>query len=153
MSASHRLWLAATHHKAFLNGGWAFVRARGAELAGAAGGDRRTSRLAMALAGLQDGLKDLAPGEAVLHLGAEDAVLLAPLFGGEPPKDVDPAAYGPAAAALAGRAVRLARIADPARTPLAFAQAWADLASDKAKSTGAFRNPIPKPNLGKIQGL
>ncbi|MCR5877388.1 ribonuclease H [Phenylobacterium sp. J367] len=153
MSSPLRLWLCAAHHKAFLNGGWAFVRAAGAERSGVAGGDRRTNRLAMLVAGLVDALKDQPLGDAVLHLAAADAVLLAPLAGGEPPKDVDPAAYAPAVAALKGRPLRLVKLADPAGTPLAFAQAWADLASDKAKATGAFRSAIPKPNLAKVAGL
>ncbi|WP_334164073.1 ribonuclease H [Phenylobacterium sp.] len=153
MSAPHRLWLAASHHKAFLNGGWAFVRAVGAEVSGAAGGDRRTTPAKTALAGLLEALKDLPAGEAVLHVGADDAALLAPLFGGEPPAEADVAGYAPAVAALAARAVRLAKLADPAGTPLAFARAWADLASDKAKSTGPFRATIPKTNLARVQGL
>ena len=153
MSAPHRLWLAAAHHRAFLNGGWAFVRAAGPDLTGAAGGDRRTTPARMALAGLAEALKDLPPGEAVLHVDAADAALLSPLFGADPPADENLAAYAPAVAALATRTVRLAKLAEPAGTPLAFARAWADLASDKAKSTGPFRSPIPKTNLAKVQGL
>lgn len=153
MSLPHRLWLAATHHRAFLNGGWAFVRAVGAEVTGAAGGDRRTTPAKMALAGLVEALKDLPAGEAVLHVDAAGAALLAPLFGADPPADADLAAYAPAAAALATRAVRLARLPDPVGTPLAFARAWADLASDKAKSAGPFRSAIPKTNLAKVPGL
>ena len=153
MTNPHRLWLAAHHHKAFLNGGWAWVRASGAELAGVAGGDRRTSRTAMLLAGLADALKGLAPGELVLHVLAEDAAALGPLFGGEPPADADPALYAPAIAALAGRSARLVTVAQPKPTPVRFAQAWAEFAADKAKATGAFRSPIPKPNLAKTPGL
>jgi len=153
MPAPHRLWLAATHHKAFLNGGWAFVRAVGADITGAAGGERRTTPVRMALAGLAEALKDLPAGEAVLHVDAADAARLSPLFGGEPPADEDLAPYAPLVAALAARAVRVTRIADPAGTPLAFARAWADLASDKAKAAGPFRAPIPKTNLAKVQGL
>jgi hypothetical protein len=151
MSDPVRIWLAATHHAAFLNGGWAFVRAAAGEVAGAAGGDRRTTRARMALAGLVDALKDLPAGEVVLHVAPEDAALLAPLFGAEPPPDADPAAYAPLVAALASRKARLVRLADPAGTPLTFAGAWADFASEKAKSTGAFRSAIPKPNLAKLQ--
>jgi hypothetical protein len=153
MSKPCQLWLAALHHKAFLNGGWAFVRSAGGEVASAAGGDRRTSRLRMALAGLVDALKDLPKGELVLHVGVEDAALLAPLFGGEPPPDADLSAYAPAVAALAGRSPRLVTVATPAGTPLGFAHAWAEFASDKAKAAGAFRSAIPKPNLAKIPGL
>ena len=88
-----------------------------------------------------------------IDVDAADAARLAPLFGAEPPADEDLAPYAPLVAALAARAVRLTRIADPAGTPLAFARAWADLASDKAKAAGPFRAPIPKTNLAKIQGL
>ncbi|WP_374472171.1 ribonuclease H [Phenylobacterium sp.] len=153
MTAPARLWLAALHHSAFLNGGWAWVRAAGGEVAGAAGGDRRTSRARMALAGLADALKDLPRGALVLHVSPEDAALLAPLFGGEPPAEADTAAYAPAVAALAGRDARLATIAAPAATPLGFAAAWAEFGSDRAKAKGAFRSAIPKPNLAKVPGL
>ncbi|HEY8616692.1 ribonuclease H [Phenylobacterium sp.] len=153
MTAPHRLWLAAHHHKAFLNGGWAWVRASGGEVAGAAGGQRRTSQAAMLLAGLADALKGLPAGELVLHAAAEDAARLAPLFGAELPDDADPAAYAPALAALQGRAARLVSVAQPKATPAGFAQAWAEFAADKAKSAGGFRSAIPKPNLAKVPGL
>jgi hypothetical protein len=35
------------------------------------------------------------------------------------------------------------------RSPTAFAAAWAELARDKAKMTGAFSAPIPRTNLAK----
>jgi hypothetical protein len=57
------------------------------------------------------------------------------------------------AAALAGRSWRLA-VGDPkGATPAAFAAAWAQLASDKAKAGGAFAAAIPKTNLAKLKGL
>ena len=40
-----------------------------------------------------------------------------------------------------------------ARTPAGFAAAWAELARDKAKTKGTFKNPIPRPNLTKVRGL
>ncbi len=33
------------------------------------------------------------------------------------------------------------------------AAAWADMASEKAKTSGPFENPIPKTNLAKAKGL
>ena len=35
--------------------------------------------------------------------------------------------------------------------PAAFAQAWANLAMDKAKAAGAFTAAIPKPNLARVK--
>jgi ribonuclease HI len=128
---SVRIWLAATHHKAFLNGGWAYVRQDGAELRGAAGGERRTTREAMAQAGLVAALKDLPKGAAVVvHAAKADADALSGMAG-----------------------IKLAVVKPEPRTPLAFADAWAELASDKAKMAGAFASAIPKANLTKVLGL
>lgn len=146
-----RLWLCATHQKAFQNGGWAWVRAVGPELSGAAGGDRRTTPARAAMAGLLDALKDLT-GEIVVHAPSAEAAALAPLFARPPePVEDDPTLSAQLVAALAGRA-RLVRLAEP-DTPLAFARAWADLGADKAKAAGPFRSAIPKPNLTKVKGL
>jgi hypothetical protein len=126
-----RIWIAATHHTAFLNGGWAWLRQDGAELRGAAGGERRTSRETMAQAGLVAALKDLPKGATVtVHAAKPDADALSGMAG-----------------------IKLAIVPPDPRTPLAFAAAWADLASDKAKMAGAFAASIPKANLAKVQGL
>jgi len=45
--------------------------------------------------------------------------------------------------------VQIKPVANRPGTPAAFALAWAELARDKAKATGPFRSPIPKPNLAK----
>lgn len=151
MSTPARIWLCATHQKAFQNGGWAYVRAVGPDLTGQAGGDRRTTPARTAMAGLLAALKDVK-GEVVVHAPAAEAAALAPLFARPPePVEDEPALSAQLVAALAGRA-RLAKLAEPS-TPLAFARAWSDLAADKAKASGAFAAAIPKPNLAKVQGL
>jgi hypothetical protein len=153
MSAPHRLWLAAHHHPAFGNGGWAYVRAGAGEVAGAAGGDRRTGRLAMLMAGLADALKAAPSGDLELTVAADDVPLVAPLAGAAPPEDADPALYAPVVAALAGRTPKLFKVAAPAGTAVGFAAAWAEHAAEKAKAQGGFRAAIPKPNLAKVPGL
>ena len=149
-----RIWIAAAHDPAHRNGGWAFVRADG-EVTGWAGGERRTTRARMALSGLAAALKDLPAGVGPAVVAPRpDALVLHTLV--KPPtepitEDLDLRAQ--LAKALTGRPWTLA-IADPkAATPLAFAAAWADLASDKAKMGGAFASAIPKTNLAKVAGL
>ncbi|WP_337188253.1 ribonuclease H [Phenylobacterium sp.] len=159
--AATRLWIAAAHDPAHRNGGWAFVRAgAGGETLGRAGGDRRTTRARMALAGLLAALEDLPPGEALAVVAPRpDALVLHTLL--KPPAE-PPAADADLRAALAkalGATTPATRtwtlaVGDPAGpTPAAFAAAWADLASDKAKAGGAFVHSIPRPNLAKVQGL
>ena len=149
-----KLWIAASHDATYRNGGWAFVRAAG-EVTGWAGGDRRTTRARMALAGLAAALKDLPPGVApAVGAGRHDALVLHTLV--KPPADPpteDLDLRDALAKLLAGRPWTLA-IGDPkGPTPLAFATAWSDLASDKAKMTGPFTNAIPRTNLAKVAGL
>lgn len=149
-----RLWIAASHDPAHRNGGWAFVRA-GAETSGWAGGDRRTTRARMALNAFAAALKDLEPATPLAVVAPRpDALVLHTLLKppAEPPtEDLDVRAT--LAKALTGRAWTLA-IGDPAGpTPVAFAAAWADTASEKAKMGGAFANAIPKTNLAKAKGL
>ena len=150
-----RLWVAASHDPAHRNGGWACVRSGDGDAIGRAGGDRRTTRARMALAGLLEALKDV-PGGAPLAVVAPhpDALVLHTLLKppAEPPVD-DPDLRAALATALAGRAWTLA-VGDPAGpTPCAFAAAWAETASEKAKMGGAFVNAIPKTNLAKAKGL
>ena len=145
-----RIWVAAHHHKAFLHGGWAYVRA-GAEVTGWAGGDRRTTRTRMALSGQAAALADLPRGAALsIKAAAEDAKLLGGVFvePAEPPTD-DLDLRAAIAGLLQGHEARLAPTSVQPRTPLAFTIAWADQAADKAKMTGAFRVAIPRPNLAK----
>lgn len=149
-----RIWIAASHHAAHRNGGWAFVRA-GDEPVGRAGGDRRTTRARMALAGFLSALKEL-PADAPLAVVAArpDALVLHTLLKApaDPPTD-DLDLRAALAKALEGRAWTLA-VGDPAAaTPTAFVAAWADMASEKAKASGPFENAIPKTNLAKAKGL
>jgi len=149
-----RIWIAASHDAAHRNGGWAFVRAE-AEVGGMAGGERRTTRARMALAGLAAALKDLPPGAPLAVVAPRpDALVLHQLAKppADPPAD-DLDLRGDLARALTGRTWTLA-VGDPAgATPIAFAAAWAERASDKAKMGGAFAIAIPKTNLAKVQGL
>ena len=150
---SLRLWIAASHDAAHRNGGWAFVRG-GAEVTGWAGGERRTTRARMALAGFAAALKGLDDGPLQVIAPRTDALVLHGLL--KPPADPpaeDLDLRGQLAAALAGRTWTLAAGDPKAETPLTFAAAWADLASDKAKMAGAFASAIPKTNLAKVKGL
>lgn len=154
MSAPHRIWIAAAHDPAHRNGGWAFVRG-GVEPVGRAGGDRRTTRARMALAGFAAALKDV-PAAAPLTIVAPrtDALVLHTLLkpAATPPAD-DLDLRAMLAKALAGHTWTLA-VGDPVGpTPAAFAAAWAETASEKAKMAGAFDNAIPKTNLAKAKGL
>jgi len=149
-----RIWTAASHDAAHRNGGWAFVRA-GDEPQGRAGGDRRTTRARMALAGFLSALKDVPSGAALAVAAPRpDALVLHTLL--KPPADPpmeDTDLRAQLAKALEGRAWTLA-VGDPAApTPTSFAAAWADMASEKAKATGPFENAIPKTNLAKAKGL
>jgi hypothetical protein len=149
-----RIWIAASHDAAHRNGGWAFVRAANGT-AGWAGGERRTTRARMALAGFAAALKDLAAGEPLtVQAPRADALVLHTLLKppADPPAD-DLDLRAGLAKALTDRAWTLAVVDPGAATPLAFAAAWAELASDKAKMGGPFAAAIPKANLGKAKGL
>lgn len=149
-----RIWLAAAHDAAHRNGGWAFVRANG-EVSGRAGGERRTTRARMALAALASALKGAPAGAAVAVVAPRsDALVLHALLEApaEPPAE-DADLRAPLAEALAGRSWTLA-VGDPnGATPAAFAAAWAEQASEKAKMGGAFEAAIPKTNLARAKGL
>lgn len=149
-----RIWIAASHDAAHLNGGWAFVRA-GTEVYGVAGGERRTTRARTALSGFAAALKDVPTGETLAVVAPRtDAMVLHQFL--KPPKDAptdDLDLRGALAKALSGRSWTLA-VGDPdALTPYTFAVAWADMASEKAKMGGAFTAAIPKTNLAKAKGL
>ena len=149
-----RIWIAAAHDPAHLNGGWAFVRA-GAEVQGMAGGDRRTTRARTILTGFAAALKDLAVGARLTVVAPRtDALILHALLKppNEPPTE-DLALRTALAKTLAGHAWTLA-LGDPdAPTPATFVAAWADMASEKAKTGGAFTAAIPRTNLAKVKGL
>lgn len=153
MSDIIRIWVEISHHAAFRCGGWAFVRAEGRALSGAAGGDRTPSSDSIALAGLLAAFSDLPPNVGVEVLSATPGIVkagrrVAELEAtGEPPTE-DAALWAQFAAALKARPVRFAAAANQVRTPVAFAAAWAELARDKAK-TQPFKAAIPKTNLAK----
>jgi hypothetical protein len=154
-----RIWTRAAHHPAFKCGGWAYVRVDGAERSGQAGGERNTRAERMALAGLAAALKDLPKSAAPIRvdLGSGELVRLArrivggPALGPDeaPTEDLD--LWAQLATALKDRTASF-ELGDASFKggPAPFAQAWADLASDKAKAGGAFTAAIPKPNLAKI---
>ena len=149
-----RIWIAAAHDAAHLNGGWAFVRA-GAQVHGVAGGDRRTTRARTALSGFAAALKDVPAGEPLAVVAPRpDALILQTLLkppADPPTEDLDLRAM--LAKALTGRAWTLS-VGDPeALTPYGFAVAWANMAAEKAKTGGAFSAAIPKTNLAKVKGL
>ena len=149
-----RIWIAASHDAAHLNGGWAFVRV-GTEVYGVAGGDRRTTRARTALSGFIAALKDIPAGETLSVVAPRpDAMVLHQLL--KPPKDApteDLDLRAALAVSLSGRTWALA-LGDPdALTPFTFAVAWADMASEKAKMGGAFTAAIPKTNLAKAKGI
>jgi hypothetical protein len=81
---------------------------------------------------------------------AQIAVLPARIAGftsGEEPPTQDLDLWAQLTIAL--KSVRIGRAENRPGTPIAFASAWAETARDKAKATGPFRSPIPKPNLAK----
>ena len=153
MSDIIRIWIETTHNSAFRSGGWAYVLAEGRALSGAAGGERTPSAERVALAGLVEALKDAPAGMRVEVKSASPLVITTPrrITGqapGEPPSE-DLELWALITKALAGRPASFAATQNEARTPTAFATAWAELARDKVKNGGAFRAAIPKANLIK----
>ncbi len=164
-----RAWLAISHHTAFRCGGWAYVTTSGGALVGAVGGERRITRARTAMLGVEAALRSLtaqgaaAPGAAIYTLDAE-LITLAPAL------DMPQSPLALAAQALRdtyagddatlwtqiGKAMTASRAAlrpfAPPTGPMAdFIIAWAELAQDKAKATGAFTAAIPKNNLSKLK--
>jgi ribonuclease HI len=152
-----RIWIAASHHPSFLCGGWAYVRQAGGAPSGWAGGERQTTAERTELAGLAAALAELPAGAAV-EVATPSARLagaarwLAGAAGADAPQaDLD--LWARIVAAAKGRSVRIVRAQAAAKTPGAFCAAWAELARDKAKMTGAFSAAIPRPNLAKVEGV
>lgn len=149
-----RIWIAAAHDAAHLNGGWAYVRA-GKDVSGMAGGERRTTRARTTLTGFAAALKDLPAGApfTVVAPRADALVLHQFLKAPKDPPTEDLDLRASLEKTLAGHAWSLA-LGDPdAPTPFNFTVAWADTASEKAKMGGAFSVAIPKTNLAKVKGL
>ncbi len=147
-----RLYVAAAFDRAYLCGGWASVRLIGAEPAGFAGGERRTTVRRMLLTGLAAGLRGLPPAVAVrIRTDATEAKALSAILSGAVagPED-DLAIWAPILIACRNRPVTVtAATADP-DTPLAFAHAWADLSRDKARTKGPFTATIPRTNVAQV---
>jgi hypothetical protein len=152
------IWTAAAYHAAFRCGGWAYVREGAPELSGAAGGDRNTTLEQMAFAGLAAALKTLPKAATAVQVHTPHTELVGmsdSLKTRTTPKDLSLEVQGAWVTILHVAASRPVQIVyDPplVNTPIAFALAWADLARDKAKASGHFISPIPKPNLAKMPG-
>ena len=147
-----QIWVEISHHAAFRCGGWAFVRKDAEGLSGAAGGDRSVTPERAVLAGLAQALHGLPAGEAVEVRSSSPQIAALPariagFTSGEEPPSENLDLWAQLTTAL--KAVRIGRAENRPGTPTAFATAWAELARDKAKATGPFRSPIPKPNLAK----
>ena len=166
MTSPIQIWTCASHHTAFRCGGWAWVRAGLGQVSGAAGGERNTTARRMAVAGLAASLRDLPPATGPaqatpinIHTTSDDLAAFAGILadpakraqGAGPEDDLD--LWAQVLTASAGRRLHLVRAPLQLGTPTVFASAWADLAMDKAKATGAFTAAIPKPNLAKVPGL
>jgi hypothetical protein len=155
MTLPVRLWICAAHHPVFRCGGWASVWTAGGQAAGVAGGARGLTAPRTALTGLATALEGLAAGGGALaiHTTSPELASLArflaalPDPAGAPEEDFD--LWARILTAAKGRSLSLVQVPLQPDTPAAFAAAWADLAMDKAKATGAFTAAIPKPNLAK----
>jgi hypothetical protein len=161
MASPIRIWTSTAYHSAFLCGGWASVRDCGGQVTGAAGGERNTAAGRMALAGLASALRDLPPGDDPTPINVHTtspellsfAGFLADPSGPLADADEDLDLWAQILAASKGRRLRVVHAPLQPDTPAAFAAAWAELAKEKAKASGAFTAPIPKLNLAKAPGL
>jgi len=160
MSGPTKIWTCAAFSPVYRCGGWASVRFSQGQTSGVAGGQRNTTASRIALAGLVAGLCDLPPGEVVdIRTTSGELAEFANIFARletqtqapAPTEDLD--LWAQILSASAGRRLTLVRVSLETTTPTAFANAWAELARDKAKATGGFSSAIPKPNLAKIPGL
>jgi len=151
-----QIWLGVAHHQSFRCGGWAFVRSLDGAVTGAAGGERNTTSQRMALTGLIAAFRGLPSGpEQIIRIRttSPEAALLSDVLAGraQPEEDLD--LWAQVATASKGYRLEVARVPAKPDTPTAFADAWANLAMDKAKSTGPFIAAIPKSNLASVTGL
>jgi hypothetical protein len=152
------IWTAAAYHAAFRCGGWAYVREGAPELAGAAGGDRNTTLEQTAFAGLAAALKTLPKAQTPVHVYTPHTELVGlsnALKTGAAPDDLSAevqASWRTILHLASLRPIQIVYGPPLAKTPIAFVFAWAELARDKAKASGHFISPIPKPNLAKMPG-
>ena len=147
-----RVWVEAAHHAAFRCGGWAHVRRDGPHIEGAAGGARDITAERSALGGLAAALQGLPAGKPVVVASASPLIVDVPRriagFAQEPPaQNLD--LWAQVSTALKDRPVSFVTATAPPKSPTAFTAAWAELARDKAKMTGAFSAPIPRTNLAR----
>ncbi len=152
MADTIQIWVEVSHRAAFRCGGWAFVRRDADGLSGAAGGGRSMTAERAVLAGLAEALKGLPSGAAAEVRTSSPQIAARPgriacVTSGEDPPREDLDLWAQLTTAL--KSVRIHRATGQPGTPGAFAAAWAELARDKAKATGPFRSPIPKPNLAR----
>src|SRR5271168_3487013 len=108
MSDIIRIWVEISHSSAYRAGGWAYVRAEGRALSGAAGGDRTTSPDAVALTGLVAALQDLPANSGVEILSAKPRTptigrRLTAIKGGDGAPDEDLALWAQLSTALGTR--------------------------------------------------
>jgi hypothetical protein len=153
-AAPIRIWLEASHLGALRIGGWAFLRQDAQGLRGMAGGERTIDAERQGVAAFNDVLADLPDGAVVALTSASPLLLAIPgriakAHAGEdaPTENLD--LWAKAAGHLR-RLTLTVRRADPTpNSPTAFTAAWAERARDHARAKGAFKSPIPKPNLAK----
>lgn len=162
MTRPIRIWICAAYHPAYRCGGWAAVRVAQGRATGAAGGERGASARRMALSGLVAGLRDPSPGDQTssspirIHTTSPDLAAFADFLAGmeasaqagAPEDDLD--LWAQIAAAAKGRRLGLVHEPLAAGAAMGFACAWAELARDKAKASGAFASAIPQNNLARI---
>ena len=156
MTASLELWTAALCKPDPGYGGWAHVR-RNADgtLAGAAGGERRTTGARMTLTGLIEALTALAdlPVETAVTLHFADPNLSTELVTSDGAYALaEPEAWTAARKLLAARPVLTLSPLNEAAPAAGFLKAWADFGLDTAKTRGTFKAAIPRPNLMKFPG-
>ncbi len=161
MTAPIRIWTCAAHSPVYRCGGWAAVRISPGATSGLAGGERGASAGRTALLGLVAALRDLPGGGDPIRIQTTSPELAAfagflaslgePTQAAGPEEDLD--LWAQIAIAAKGRRLSLAHTPLDAGAPSGFVSAWADLALDKVRNTGAFASAIPKANLGKIPGL
>lgn len=156
MTASVDLWTASLCKPDPGYGGWAFVRRNtDGTLAGAAGGERRTTGAKMVLTGVIEALTALSdlPADTAVTLHFVDPDLVAELVTADGPwATAEPEAWAEARRLMAARPVlSLSPLVDT--TPVAgFLRAWADFGLDTSKTRGTFRAALPRPNLMKFPG-
>ena len=160
-----RVWTGA-HLMTGGYGGWAFVRAHGGVVVGAAGGERRTSLVRAELTGLVEALATADAGRSPVVVHAASDGLLAGLralkgwrLAGWVDADESPVPnadlwrrLGERLAALGSASIMKLPAPSTAKDAASFVHEWASLAADKVRAQPTFRAAIPKPNLARFPG-